>query len=282
MSWQRIPSLFRIPEVPTISTPVTGAIWRGAGADEGLFAVYNSTWGGHFIVRAEDLCFSLKIGSSVLKPVFSDVNGYIHWSGNGYVYYTLTCGWVWCDVFPGYEPLESYEFKAEGVKWSGDSFYSLSGPPYGPGSTVQMTPRGSNRESGGAKELSAVWPRWVAKSGEFGVYEGKDGREGEKIKGLPRFQGAGEYFIRSLEKENGHYRYGRIRNVGGKWVIGEVGSNAGWHEGSEPSKDGSVTFRFTKPEGSDADGSDISVSLRDYVRGDETASAYLGSVALWR
>ena len=66
-------------------------------------------------------------------------------------------------------------------------------------------------------------------------------------------------------------------------MIGETGSAGGWHEGSEPKADGgAVTFRFTKPEGSDAQGSDISVAFDKYVCGDETETAYLGSAAIWR
>ncbi len=281
MSFQYVPSLFRIPEVPNLSSP--NAIWRGKGRDEGYFAMnVGYGWGGNIIVRDPNFCYKLQIDGSLLTPVFSDVNGYIYWEGSGYVYYTQTYGWVWCDRFPGYEPIENYEWEEEGVKWTGDRFYTFSDPPYSPDSEVEMQPRGSIAESGEAKPLKAVWPRWVAKNGEFGVYEGKDGESGEKIKGLPRFEGRGEYFVRSLNKDKGYYTYGRIHNASGKWVIGEIGSAGGWHEGSEPKADGSVTFKFCKPEGSEAEGTDISVSLKDYICGDETEAAFLGSAAIWR
>ena len=66
-------------------------------------------------------------------------------------------------------------------------------------------------------------------------------------------------------------------------MIGEVGSAAGWHEGSEPKAGGGATsFKFTAPEGSDAKGSDISVAFDSYVMGDETDTAYLGEAAVWR
>jgi hypothetical protein len=97
-----------------------------------------------------------------------------------------------------------------------------------------------------------------------------------------RFRGGGEYFVRSFAKTNGYFTYGRIRNADGRWVIGEPGSDAGWHEGSEPSREGTVTFRFTKKEGSEAQGKDIAVSLYDHVKGDERSKAYLGEVAIWR
>lgn len=55
-----------------------------------------------------------------------------------------------------------------------------------------------------------------------------------------------------------------------------------WHEGSEPLRDDSVTFRFTKPEGAEAQGSDITVSLYAHINGDEHDKAYLGAVTICR
>ena len=280
MSFQFVPSLFRIPTVPGID--FTNAFWRGKGGDEGLFSFYNATWGGHIIVEDPNFCFNLELDGNVYTPVFTDINGYIYWEGSGYIYYSQSYGWVWTRMFPGYEPFENYKWEDDEAVWEGDDFYTLSSLPNGPGKTVTMQPAGSNREKGEAKEVKAIWPRWVAKSGEFGIYEGKDGESGEKVKGIPRFKGNGEYFIRSLNKENGYFTYGRIRNSGGKWIIGEQGSYGGWHEGSEPNVGGSVTFKFTKPQGSDATGENISVSFDTYIAGDETDTAYLGSVAVWR
>ena len=282
MSFQLVPSLFRIPQVPNVSPP--DGIWRGKGGDEGHFAFKaGSSWGGHVIVRPPNFCHSLQIDGSKLSPVFTDVNGFVYWEGSGYVYYTKTYGWVWCDKFPGYEPVESHKWKDDAYEWRGDSFYSLGVPPSSPENGVQMQPRGGLREDGVAKTVKAVWPRWAATDGEFGEYEGKDGESGKKVKGLPQFKGAGETFLRSLNKDKGRYAYGRIHYASGKWVIGEIGSAGGWHEGSEPKADGgSVTFRFTKPDGSDAEGSDIAVSFDRYVCGDESDTAYLGSAATWR
>ena len=282
MGFQYVPSLFRTPAYPGFTPP--DGIWRGKGLDEGLYSFkVSSQWGGHVIVRDANLFPSLQIDGSKLAPVFTDVNGYMYWQGNGYVYCTKTYGWVWCSVFPGYEPVENHKFSDGDVEWTGDTFYSFSAPPSGPENTVQMRPRGAAYANGSAKSLKATWPRWAAKSGEFGVYEGKDGESGEKVKGLPQFKGAGETFLRSLNKDKGHYTYGRIHYASGKWVIGETGSAGGWHEGSEPNAGGgSVTFKFTKPEGSDAQGTDIAVSFDKYVCGEETETAYLGSVAIWR
>lgn len=280
MGFQYVPSLFRVPQIPNYSPP--DGIWRGKGQDEGLFAFHTGSW-GYVMVADGDFCQSLKVGSSVLKPVFTDVNGYIYWEGSGYVYYTQTYGWVWCDKFPGYEPIENWEFDDEqNSTWTGDGFYTLSGLPCGPDDEVEMQPRGALYEKGETKSLKMTWPRWEAKDGEFGAYAGKDGNAGEKILGLPRYKGNGECFVRSLNRENGYYAYGRIRHAGGKWVIGEIGSPGGWHEGSEPTPDGGSNFKFVKPEGSDAEGSDISVSLDRYTGGDETEAAYLGSAAIWR
>ena len=284
MGFQRIPSLFRIPRVET--TEEQGFVWRGYGPDEGLFGLACSSWGGCIIVRSPNFWHSLVIDGVRMQPVFSDINGYVYWQGNGYVYYTQSWGWVWCNIFPGYEPIETREYRAgeSKVTWLGDSFYVLASPPSGPGRTEEMRPHGSIHDTAEVKTVSAVWPRWVAKKGEFGVYEGKDGEVSDKVLGLPRYFGGGEEFVRSLERdEHGYFTYGRIHHTGmDKWVIGEVGSAGGWHEGAQPKPDGSVTFRFCKPEGSEATGADITVSLRDYICGDETKTAYLGSAAIWR
>lgn len=280
MSFHYVPGQFRIPKVPNFTLP--DGVWCGADSDAGYYAFdAGYSWGGR--IMSKELCYSLSIGGSKLSPVFSSINGYIYWSGSGHVYYTQTYGWVYMSgMFPGYEPVEDYDYDDGEVKWSGDSFYTFYSFPQPGGGTASLTPRGSIHDSGEAKELSVAWPRWTAKRGEFGEYEPKDDAEGTRWLGLPRFRGNGEYFVRSLAKTRGHFTYGRIRYADGKWVIGEPGSDAGWHEGSEPSRDDSVTFRFTKPEGSEAQGSDITVSLYDHIKGDEHGKAYLGEVAIWR
>ena len=190
MGFQCVPSLFRIPNVPSFTPP--GLIWRGKGSDEGFYAFnVGSTWGGNVIVRGTNLCPSLQIDGSKLSPVYTDINGFIYWEGNGYVYNTLTYGWVWCSQFPGYEPIEDYKFEDGEIVWRGDQFYSFSSIPSGPENEVEMRPRGSISESGSAKSLKAVWPRWAAKSGEFGEYEGKDGESGKKVKFSVKASGKG-------------------------------------------------------------------------------------------
>ena len=47
MSWQYVPSLFRLPEIPGFTPP--DGIWRGTGRDEGDYAVYRGPWGGDVI-----------------------------------------------------------------------------------------------------------------------------------------------------------------------------------------------------------------------------------------
>ena len=275
MSFHYVPGQFRTPQIPNFVLP--DGMWCGEGSDAGYYAFdAGSNWGGRIITK--ELCYSLVVGGSVLKPSFSSINGYIHWSGG--VWYTQTWGWVYMTgMFPGYEPLEDYDPQEQ--KYTGDAFYTLS-IPSGNGRTSRMTPHGSIRE-GEVKEVSAKWTRWTATGFfEFGEYEPQDDATGTRWLGLPRFRGGGEYFTRSLEKTNGHFTYGRIRYASGKGVIGEPGSDAGWHEGAEPKRDGSVTFRFTKPEGSEATGTDITVSLYDHVKGDESGKAYLGEVAIWR
>ena len=282
MSFQYVPGLLRTPAIPMVSLP--RGVWRGKGADEGYYAFSaGSSWGSFVMVRGTGFVPSLIAGGNRLTPVFSDVNGYIHWSGSGYIYYSQTYGWVWCRMFPGYEPVEEKvtDPSTGKAEWTGDEFYVIQSFPYGDDSETRMTPRGSAREKD-PQPLKASWERWACNQ-EFGVYEGKGGASGKRVLGTPQFSGNGEKFLRSVNRTNGYYTYGRIHNSNGRWVIGEIGSSTGWHEGAEPKADGgSVSFRFCRPEGSDVTGRDISVSFERYVEGEESDTAYLGEVAVWR
>ena len=94
MSFKYAPSMFRIPEVPNLTPPP--GFWYGEGTDAGYFAFSPGSYGwGSYIMTRGDFAYSLKIGGSVLRPVYSSINGYIYWEGSGYVYYTLTYGWVY-------------------------------------------------------------------------------------------------------------------------------------------------------------------------------------------
>ena len=284
MSWQYVPGQIRIPKVPFWDPPE--GIWRGVDYDERLFAYRNSisSFGSYVVVESTELFPSVVLDGSKMTPQFTDVNGYICWTGSRNLYYSQTYGWIVCDQSPGYEPLEEQRRDPESgmTTWEGDSFWVLSSFPYGEDSEATLTPRGKERGKE-SKKLKLTWKRWVCNQ-EFGVYEGKGGASGKKIVGLPQFRGNGETFLRSLEKDNSwHFTYGRIHYASGKWVIGEVGSAAGWHEGSEPKADGgSVTFSFCRPEGSDVTGQNITVSFEKYVGGDEKDIAYLGEAAVWR
>ena len=60
MSFQYVPSLFRIPEVPT-GAPPTG-IWRGKGKDEGYCALTGEyAWGGNIGVRGPTFRYQLQV-----------------------------------------------------------------------------------------------------------------------------------------------------------------------------------------------------------------------------
>ena len=280
MSFRYVPSQFRIPAVP-YGFAVPDGYWCGEGTDKGVFAFQGASGWGNYVMTDGSFIPSLKVGSSSLSPVYSSVNGYVHWKGSGSVYYSLAYGWVYMPstIFPGYDPVEDWESEEGETVWTGDDFYCFSSFPTGEDKTVALEGRG--KSYGKTLEMSCTWKRWTS-TREFGKYEAAGGASGEKFLGLPRFSGGGEYFVRSYAKTSGHYTYGRIRHVSSKWVIGEIGSDSGWHEGEEPSKEGSVTFRFCRNEGSEAKGSDIAVSLKDYVEGDETAASYLGEAAIWR
>ena len=139
MSFMYVPSLLRIPAVPNLPPP--SGIWRGTGRDAGLFAFQpgDSRWGS-CIMTDGSFAPSLLVDGRELTPQYSTVNGYIWWSGNGYVYRTIGYGWVYISgKFPGYEPIEeNYEWDEDTDTYSaeGDSFWSMSSPPYQPDDEV--------------------------------------------------------------------------------------------------------------------------------------------------
>lgn len=284
MSFMYVPAQLRIPDVPGLPPP--NGLWRGVGRDQGLFAFQAGNYGwGPYVITQGSFAFSLVVDGFELLPQYSTINGFIWWQGNGFVYRSLTHGWVYAPgKFAGYEPIEEtvYDEDSGEFRSDGDSFWTFGSPPSDPGGTVELTGRGSSYDSP-PKTMKAKWARWSSNT-ECGVYEAQDGASGEKTLGLPRFRAAGEYFTRSFAKTKGHYTYGRIKysETFGRWVVGEVGSGAGWHEGDEPQVGGSVTFRFCRNEGSEAKGSDMTVSYVNHVVGDETTKAYLGEVAIWR
>lgn len=280
MSFQRLPGVVRVPKNPVFTLP--DAVWRGTGPDEGLYAFEGGgTWGRYVMVRDTDLCPSLIVDGSRHTPVFADVNGHIYWEGGGYVYHSRSWGWIHCKMFPGYEPIEEYVRDDDGrTHYEGDEFHTL-GLPTAEGQERTGTPRGCIREEAPIT-VTLEWRRWTCDS-EFGVYEPQSGASGTKVLGLPQFRGAGETFLRSLNRENGHFTYGRIHHASGKWVIGTVGSASGWHEGAEPSPDGgATTFRFCRPQGSEVQGADIAVAFDRYVCGSERDTAWIGEAAVWR
>lgn len=279
MSFYWNPGQIRHPPIPNWTFPL--GCWVGKDTDSGYYAFHdghNGYWGGSYLMT-QSLCYNLKVDNSTYYPVYSPINGYIWWASGSYIYYSIKYGWILCGRYPGYEPIEEYDY--DKGEWTGDAFYSVYDFPQNDTDQCVLFPRGSNWGKA-ERTLTAEWKRWVSNS-QFGKYEPQGGATGDRYLGLPRFRGSNsEYFTRSLAKSYGHYTYGRIRYVDGAWVIGTPGLDTGWHEGEEPSKDGSVTFRFTKPEGSEAEGRDITVSLHDYVRGDETGNALIGEVAIWR
>lgn len=284
MSFCYNPTYFRLPRYPNVSNSSINGFWSGKGTDNG-YLVY--LWNSRYVMTSGLFGSQLKIGSTVYTPSHFEVNGYVFYTGgSNYFYYSRKySAWVLHSKFPGYEPQEVYDNNKQ--VWTGDAFYSGSVPSSSDSATANLSPRGTNRNGGGsAQTVTYYFPRWekgTATSTVTGEYLPKETNTGSKYFGLPRWRdNRGSYYIRSLVKTGSYYTYGTIRNVSGKWLIGEVGGASGWHEGSEPSKTGSVAFYFKRNEGSTVTGYDLTLTLYDYVIGEERSAAYLGEVAIWR
>lgn len=279
MSFIRADINLRTPTIPGMN--IEPLVYFGNGADKGfiVFSPGNSDF-GQVIMTEGVWAYSLKVGGSEFQPVFDDINGYIYWkNGSSYVYYSRSYGWVKCNNFPGYDPVELYD--SETREYTGDSFYAGYLPSVAVGETSSLYPRGSERDSGSSIEIEIVFPRWVCQDGIFGEYEGEDGVSGTKLLGLPAFDCDGTILVRSINKINGYYSYGDIHYDSGKWLIGDMNSAGGWWEGNEPKVGTSVTFKFCKPKDSEVSGSDKTVRFVEYVEGDNSQEAYYGDVAKW-
>lgn len=266
------------PRIPGIYLPSN--LWCGTGVDRGLLA-YNSL--GTYIITQNHWTYQLKIGNAVYTPVYNDVNGFIYWKyGSRYIYYSRGFGWIEHDNFPGYEPQERYN--SETREFEGDSFHSGSIPQVKDGASSSWKPRGRYQNSGGvSKTVSFYFPRWESATRTLCGEYAPIGESGKLYLGLPCWRDKyGRVYVRSLEKVNGRYTYGAIRYFNGKWLIGELNSPSGWWKGEEPSKTSPVTFRFCKLKDAAITGSDLELTLRDYVLGDNSGESYLGEVAIWR
>lgn len=285
MSFQRVPSLCRIPDCD--EQYLASSIWKGLGTDSGYYSFYtNYNAGSYVIVREENMCFSLEVGSDRLRPQYSEINGHMWWSGYGYFYWSIRFGgWVYTrdySLYPGYEPKET--LWADEDEWPGNDFYFISRIP-DMGREDEMYGRGSNWDSDATLTIKRVWPRWASKDRrEYGEFVGTDGESGSRFIGIPRYRSnKWEYFDRSFAKVGGYYTYGRIHYEEGKWVIGTIGSDSGWFEGDEPNMTNAVTFKFCKNEDSEIeDQDDLTIQYYLHVVGDQASMAFLGSVAVWR
>ena len=273
MSFILLPSQLRTPSIPNMS--FYGNIYRGYGTDNGRYAFHTN----HGYIISGKMTYSLKAGSAIYNPVFSNVNDFIYWSnGSDYIYYSRNYGWIKCDSFPGFEPDEYYDYDEN--KYKGDSFWSGSLPR--PGKSAVFQGRGSNRTSEASVTVMTYWKRWQSNN-LLGEYSPQDDASGTLFFGSPSWKDSDNVeYVRSANKIDGKYTYGEINYSNGKWIIGMLNDPAGWWEGSEPSKSGSVTFSFTVPEDSEIQGLDKTISFKGYVLGDERIAAYLSEVAIWR
>lgn len=284
MSFCYNPTYFRLPRYSNVSNSSINGFWSGKGTDNG-YLVY--LWNNRYVMTTGAFGNQLKVGTTIYTASNFEVNGYVFYSsGSTYLYYSLKYStWILHNKFPGYEPQEVYN--SETQMWTGDAFHSGNIPSASDGATSTLTPRGTNRNGGGsAQTVTYYFPRWekaTSTSVATGEYTPKETNTGNKFFGLPRWRdNRGNYYIRSLVKSDGYYTYGTIRNVSGQWLIGDVGSTSGWHEGSEPSKSGSVSFTFKRNADSNVTGYDLTLTMYDYVLGEERSANYLGEVAIWR
>ena len=280
MSFVLNPTALKTPRMPGMNIR---DFWTGIDQDRNLFVYYVSAQNFNTYIMTENFVgYLFKNSNGYFRMIFNDVNGYVYWTNNGEnLLYSNSWGWVLTTCGPGKEPVEYYDSSRK--SYMGDRFWSGSLPDTRDGAVTVFQPRGSIRNDGSTRTLEFWMPRRVSKT-QFGIYTpANTAVSGQRIMGLPRFiDNEGSVYIRSFSRVDGAYTYGAIHRAGNKWLIGTEGSESGWFEGEEPNTQKAVVFRFCKNEDSDLERSDLSISLKDFIQGDERFTTYLGEFAIWR
>lgn len=260
-------------------------LWVGKGGDEYLYAydVSSKQLTAHVITESL-IGYELKSSGYTYRLQMKEINGYAYWYafGGGNIYYVTNIGWVITSLRAGVVPVENYD--SETGKYTGDKFWSSQYlPEISDGSTVQFVPRGSIRDTGSERTVEFSMPRWRCNT-KFGIYTPANSEvSGNKILGVPRFvDQIGNEYIRSSQKTSGFYTYGEIHQESGKWVIGEIGSDDGWYEGSEPNVENPISFLFCKNPESEINKQNLLITFDEYVQGSDRTGAFLGEFAIWR
>lgn len=232
-----------------------------------------------------------------LEPRLSLVNGYIYWvdTGNNFYCYYLnssSCFILIQNKYPGYQP-KYWEYEDEDeTRLAGDVWYEFDLPNINETSTA--TKKGAV-DSETTHTVTFEWDYWSRSDSynkKYGIYTATHGVSGTKKFGCPRWQYQGEYWQKSLTKDNnGYYKYiaQGTNSLGdityntsvSKWILGTYNNPTGWHESTdELSEDNSVTFSFNKPQNSSATGTDFNIALSDY-KGYEFEKRLVGDVVKW-
>lgn len=285
MSWISSPQNLTFPTLPLFNMSST-TLMVGRETDNNLFA-YQVNGKGWIISNA--IGYNIKMnGSRILKPVFQDVNNCCYWTDNYYYLYSEPkFGWMLINgKFPGYTPME-YQYRNDKGEtlWGGDNFYTGSFPSESGSRSFSVRGALRNSSSNQPVTLEVEFNYWQKDSNinsPYGVYYPHGNVTGERIIGLPEWNDHSQRYTRSLNRENGYYRYGDIHYDNGKWLIGSVGDANGWWEGDEPQVNKSTIFRFMKNEDSEVTGSNKTISFDKYVAGNEKQYIYIGEAAIWR
>lgn len=255
MSWIKHPGKLRI------LTFSVEDLWVGAGADAGRYA-YKTTVGGHtkYVVTEGFIGYKLRVGGTVLEPVFSDVNGEFYFQGGNLILYkSAGSNWILMEseswnrhpLPPGYRPVSW--FNSETRQTEGDAWWEGGLPTR---NTEEFTPCGT---ATGTKTVEFYMPRWEKTrnaydttnsltSNALGTYIDPEGHESDLTVGVRRWRdNHGTYYEKSLETVNWSFVYGSIHRDARNepWVIGTYESPDGWMEGEEPNTETPVTFTFT-------------------------------------
>ena len=84
MSFQYVPSQFRVPEIPNWNPP--DGFWCGLGVDAGYYGFEMYNW-GRFLITRNLVSYSLEVDGTRFTPIYSSINGYISDS--------FSYGWIW-------------------------------------------------------------------------------------------------------------------------------------------------------------------------------------------
>jgi len=286
MSWLALQTKWRAPVHP--GGAITEPLYINDDYIRYLFA------GVPTISLKTKIGYSLTVNGEICLPDYISYAGYMGFNGSTYhIWRDVTYGWV-ASTLPIGSPLHEYWDRTDmdditvGA-YNGTAFYSVGIVPV-LGNTATAHGRGILRGtvyagiSSNTLTIGTNWEYWQSSDVLYGKYSPKGTASEDRYFGSPQWKNGTTKYCRTPTVVSGKFDYGDIvwNDDASKYVLGSYNSESGWHEASSaPTVESSWTLNFEKPEGSEADGENITLEWDDWVLGTYTKNISVMRANKW-